>query len=171
MNAFTKVLAQVGLPLLGALGNAASGMTLDAEAVERVVAADRQRGKSHSERMAAQADAETGRRVAPPKDASCPRDKLTLFSGVVISYRREVGVTTLRIRTDWATVESVQLRHPGSNDPSPRFLIERAPFTPADWARIESAPGKLRPGMRAAAWVCSDGSQPLIDWQPPQPRQ
>jgi hypothetical protein len=114
------------------------------------------------------ADAETGRRVAPPEATNCPRDKLTLYSGVVISYRRSLGVTTLRIRTDWATVESVQVRHPGSNDPSPRFLIERLPFTPADWARIESSPGKLRPSMRAGAWVCSDGSQPLIDWQPPQ---
>jgi len=121
--------------------------------------------------LPAHADAETGRRVAPPEDAGCPRDKLTLFSGVVISYRRVVGVTTLRIRTDWATVESVRLSHPGSADPSSRFLIEREPFTPADWARIESSPGKLRPAMRVAAWVCSDGSQPLIDWQPPQQKQ
>lgn len=106
--------------------------------------------------------------MAPPDAASCPRDKLTVFSGVVIAYRRAVGATTLRIRTDWATLESVQLRHPGSDDPSARFLIERAPFAASDWARIESSPGKLRPSMRAAAWVCSDGSQPLIDWQPPE---
>lgn len=116
------------------------------------------------------ANADARGRVAPPEAVSCSPDKLTLFSGAVVSYRRAVGVTALRIRTDWATVESVQLRHPGSNDPSPRFLIERAPFTSADWARIESSPGKLRPAMRAAAWVCSDGSQPLIDWQPPQQR-
>ena len=108
--------------------------------------------------------------MAPPKADDCPRDKLTLYSGVVTSYRRAVGVTTLRIRTDWATVESVKVHHAGSNDPSPRFLIERAPFTPADWVRIESSPGQLRPAMRAAAWVCSDGSEPLIDWQPPQQR-
>ena len=106
--------------------------------------------------------------MAPPESATCPRDKLTLFSGVVIAYRRAAGTTMLRIRTDWATDESVQLRHPGSDDPSSWFLIERAPFTAADWPRIESSPGKLRPAMRAAAWVCSDGSQPLIDWQPPQ---
>ena len=114
------------------------------------------------------AKADAGRRVAPPEAVSCSPDKLTLFSGAVISYRRAVGITALRIRTDWATVESVQVRHPGSNDPSSRFLIERLPFTPADWARIESSPGKLRPSMRAGAWVCSDGSQPLVDWQPPR---
>lgn len=118
----------------------------------------------------ARADAEAGRRVAPPEAVSCPRDKLTLFSGTVISYRRVVGVTALRIRTDWATTESVRILHPGSDDPSAWFLIERAPFTSADWARIESSPGRLRPAMRAAAWVCSDGRPPLIDWQPPQRR-
>lgn len=117
------------------------------------------------------AHADAGRRVAPPEAVGCPRDKLTLFSGVVISYRRAVGITTLRIRTDWATVESVRLSHPGSKDPSARFLIEGAPFTATDWARVESSSGKLRPAMRAAAWVCSDGSQPLIDWQPPQPQR
>ena len=108
-----------------------------------------------------------GQRVAPPEGASCPRDRLTLYSGAVRSYRRGAGQTTLRIRTDWETTERVRIRHPGSDDPSRWFLIERAPFTPADWARIESAPGKLRPGVRAAAWVCSDGSPTIVDWMLP----
>lgn len=114
------------------------------------------------------ADDPAGRRVAPPEAVNCPRDHLTLYSGVVTSYRREVGRTTLRIRTDWDTTEAVSIRHPDSKDPSPWFLIERAPFTPADWARIEASPGKLKQPMRAAAWVCDNGSLPVIDWQPPR---
>ncbi len=114
------------------------------------------------------AQAPAARRVAPPEQVQCPRDRLTLYAGKVTTYRREAGVTTLRIRTDWDTTETVTLRHPGTDDPSRWFLIDRAAFTPADWARIESAPGTLRPQMRAAAWVCSDGSPPLIDWQPPR---
>ncbi len=114
------------------------------------------------------AQADPGWRVAPPDTLACPRDRLTLYSGVVISYRRVLGATTLRIRTDWATTESVRLLHPGSDDPSPWFLLDRSPFEPTDWARIESSPGRLRPAVRAAAWVCSDGSQPVIDWLPPR---
>jgi hypothetical protein len=112
-------------------------------------------------------EAGAGQRVAPPEAIACRRDQLTLYSGAVLSYRRVVGLTTLRIRTDWETTETVRIRHPGSRDPSRWFLIERAPFTPADWVRIESAPGKLRPGVRAAAWVCADGSQPVVDWMLP----
>ena len=38
-----------------------------------------------------------------------------------------------------------------------------APFTGADWSRIESRKGVLRAGTRAAAWVCSDGKV-MVDW-------
>lgn len=114
------------------------------------------------------ADGVADRRVAPPETATCPRDHLTLYSGLVISYRRGVGRTTLRIRTDWDTTEDVSIRHPGNKDPSSSFLIERAPFTHADWVRIEASPGKLKPSMRAAVWVCDNGSPPIIDWQPPR---
>jgi len=106
-------------------------------------------------------------RVAPPEGLACPRDRLTVYSGAVLSYQRTTGQTSLRIRTDSATTESMRIRNPGSRDPSRQFLIERAPFAAADWARIESAPGKLNPGMRAAAWVCNDGTPTLVDWMPP----
>jgi hypothetical protein len=108
-------------------------------------------------------------RVMPPEALTCPRDQLTLYHGAVTAYRREPGRTVLRIRTDWATTESVRLAHPGSDDPSGRFLIDGAPFVAADWSRIETAPGRLRSPMRAAAWVCGDGlTPPLVDWQPPR---
>ena len=114
------------------------------------------------------ADGATGRRVMPPETAGCARDHLTLYSGLVISYLREVGRTTLRIRTDWDTIETVSIGHPGGKNPSPWFLIESVPFTAADWARIEASPGKLKPSMRAAAWVCDNGTPSVIDWQPPR---
>jgi hypothetical protein len=107
-------------------------------------------------------------RLAAPAAAGCARDQLTVYSGAVLSYRRGPGRTELRIRTDWDTTERVRLAHPGSSDPSRWFLIERAPFGQADWARIEAAPGKLKPGMRAAAWVCSDGGATIVDWMPPR---
>lgn len=107
-------------------------------------------------------------RVAPPEGVGCARDHLTLYSGKVVAYRREAGQTTLRIRTDWDTDETVRIRHPGSIDPSRWFLIGRVPFTDADWPRIEASAGTLKPSMRAAAWVCDDGGPSLVDWQPPQ---
>lgn len=107
-------------------------------------------------------------RVQPPADLECPRDRLTLYGGRVLHYQRGPGRTTIRIRTDWATTETVTIAHPGSSDPSRWFLIERQPFTAADWARIEQRPGQLRAGQRAAAWVCDDGRNPVVDWQPPR---
>jgi hypothetical protein len=87
-----------------------------------------------------------------------------------VGYQRTMGRTELRIRTEWDTTERVLLRHPGTRDPSQWFLIERAPFTEADWVRIEAAVGRIRSGVRAAAWVCADGRVPTIDWTPPPAR-
>jgi len=108
-------------------------------------------------------------RVQPPDDTGCPRDHLTVYIGAVQRYQRGAGRTTLRIRTDEATTETVTIKHPGADGPGRWFLIERQPFTAGDWARIEKAPGRLHPGMRAAAWVCDDGRNPVVDWQPPHP--
>ena len=117
--------------------------------------------------LAAGAQAQSARQM-PPADQACPRDRLTLYAGAVLKYSRLVGHTELRIHTDWQTTESVRLKHPGSDDPSRWFLIERQPFTAADWPRIELKPGQLRPGMRVAAWVCDDGRNATIDWSPPR---
>jgi hypothetical protein len=103
-----------------------------------------------------------GRQRAPEAFA-CDRNNLTVYTGVVSSYQRRVGTTTLRIRTDEDTTEQVSVKHPGTDDPSAHFRMMTEPFTPADWSRIESKKGVLRAGTRAAAWVCSDGGV-MIDW-------
>jgi hypothetical protein len=109
-------------------------------------------------------------RVRPPAAIDCPRDHLTLYGGKVTSYRRSLGRTLIRIRTDWDTSETVAIRHPGSDDPMRWFLLDGGPFGAADWPRIEQSQGRLRMGMRAAAWVCDDGRNPVVDWQPPRER-
>jgi len=106
-------------------------------------------------------------RVQPPAAVACARDQVTSYNGSVLRYARKLGHTELRIRTDWDTNETVRLRHPGTDDPSPWFLLAGQPFQPSDWARIESRSGRLQPGLRVVAWVCSDGRNPLVDWQPP----
>lgn len=102
-------------------------------------------------------------RQRPPATFSCPANNLTSYTGVVTRYTRAMGKTTLRIRTDWDTTEDVTLAHAGTDDPSAHFQMNGAPFTPADWARIEQRTGVLRDGTRAAAWVCADG-QVMVDW-------
>lgn len=106
--------------------------------------------------------------MRPPAGLSCPPDHLTSYAGRVLRYQRVRGHTDLVIRTDWDTDEAVRIVHPGSTDPRRWFLIERRPFETSDWARIEQAAGQLRAGMRAAAWVCDDGRNPVVDWQPPR---
>ena len=34
-----------------------------------------------------------------------------------------------------------------------------------DWKRIEAKKGKLRPHMRAMAWVCRNSGATFIDWR------
>lgn len=109
-------------------------------------------------------------RITPPAAAECPRDRLTLYSGLVLRYRRSADRTVIRIRTEWQTTEEVTISHPGSDDPSRWFLLDRKRFDAHDWPRIEQRPGRLRSGMRAAAWVCDDGRNPIVDWTVPPAR-
>lgn len=107
-------------------------------------------------------------RQRPLEGFACSRDNLTTYTGVVIDYRRAIGETTLRIRTDWDTTERVSLKHPGTDDPSAFFRLEGRPFNAAsDWKQIEQRKGVLVPGARAAAWVCSDG-RVMVDWGAPK---
>ena len=113
----------------------------------------------------ADAEQRQGRQRAPEAFA-CDRNTLTVYTGVVISYQRRVGTTTLRIHTDEDTTEQVSLSHPGTDDPSRFFRMMSEPFTPGDWNKIEQRKGVLRAGTRAAAWVCSNG-RVMVDWGAP----
>ncbi|HWS73197.1 MAG TPA: rhodanese-like domain-containing protein, partial [Thermoanaerobaculia bacterium] len=104
-------------------------------------------------------------RMMPPPQIRCERNDVTVYNGRVLSYSRKLGKTTLRIRTDSDTTERVTLTHPKSSDPSRWFLVNGQPFRAADWKRIEQRKGVLRAGMRANAWVCTDGKA-IVDWRP-----
>jgi hypothetical protein len=106
-------------------------------------------------------------RQRPPEAFACAPNDLTAYTGVVVRYQRDRERTTLGIRTDWDTNEDVTVAHPGAADAAAFFRYAGRPFTAADWERIESSPGVLRPSTRATAWVCSDGKV-LIDWAAPK---
>lgn len=106
-------------------------------------------------------------RLAPPAAVTCPRNNLTSYTGRVTEWLRTASETRLTIATDWETTEAVLLEHSGTDDPSRWFLLNAKPFQPSDWAQIEESKGRLKTGMRATAWVCDDGRQPIVDWQPP----
>lgn len=115
-----------------------------------------------------EAGGQRGGRVMPPPGLKCPLDDLTLYDGEVVKYERKHGSTFLRIDTNFDTTEEVTLEHPGTDDPASFFLINTEPFKPSDWAKIEKAKRKLRPGMRANVWVCvgNPSIQPVVDWHP-----
>jgi hypothetical protein len=107
-------------------------------------------------------------RLRPPESLQCPRNHLTAFSGAVSSFHREVNRAEIRLSTDENTTEEFILRRREGGDLTPWFLLRAKPFRPEDWALIESAPNRLRPRMRAIVWVCDDGTNPVIDWRPPE---
>ena len=105
-------------------------------------------------------------RVRPPDSVTCSRDRLTAYTGVVTRFSRQPERTELEIRTDWGTMEAVVVTHDGDSGPERWFLIRTKPFQATDWMVIEAAPGKLRKDVRATAWVCEDGRNPIVDWNP-----
>lgn len=107
-------------------------------------------------------------RVMPPVELKCDRNDLTLYDGRILAYRRRVGKTFLRIRTNFDTTEEVTVRHRGTDDPSKFYLLNGQRFVKSDWRRIEKRKGVLKAGMRANVWVCSDNPsiQPVVDWRP-----
>jgi hypothetical protein len=106
-------------------------------------------------------------RVAPPAAVTCPRNNLTSFTGRVTRWTRTLGETSLTIYTDWDTTETVTLKHAGTDEAIKWFLLNANAFQSSDWAQIEESKGKLKSGMRVTAWMCDDGRQPIVDWQPP----
>lgn len=107
-------------------------------------------------------------RIMPPSELKCDRNDLTVYDGRILAYRRRVGKTFLRIRTNFDTTEEVTIRHRGSDDPSKFYLLNGQPFVKSDWRRIEKSKGILKVGMRANVWVCRDNPsiQPIVDWRP-----
>ena len=105
-------------------------------------------------------------RIRPPDSVTCPRDRLTAYTGIVTRLSRQRQRTVLEIRTDWDTTEEVVVTHEGDGGPERWFLIRTKPFQATDWAETEAAPGRLRRQARATAWVCEDGKNPTVDWNP-----
>jgi hypothetical protein len=106
-------------------------------------------------------------RLRPPEFVTCDRNRLTSFTGRVVSLARASDTTTLRMETDESTKERFTLRHPGS-DATAWFYLGGVPFTTADWTALLPA-GRLRAGARATVWVCADEPNPRVDWEPPTP--
>jgi hypothetical protein len=104
-------------------------------------------------------------RVTPPGVVECAPDRLTAYIGTVTRFSRERDRTTVEIRTDWDTTEQVVIAHQ-ADGPERWFLLRTKPFGPDGWKAIESAPGQLRRGIRASAWICENGKNPIVDWNP-----
>lgn len=119
--------------------------------------------------LAISAMAQEGR-LRPPEKLGHPRDKLTSFTGKILSYTRGPAQIVLRMRTDEDTTERFVLRYPKGEDPSRWFLPRAEAFRPEDWKVIESERGRLRTAMRATVRVCEGGGNPVLDWEPPPKR-
>ena len=107
-------------------------------------------------------------RIMPPPELKCDRNDLTSYDGRILAYRRSIGKTFLRIRTNFDTTEEVTVRHRGTDDASRFYLLNGQRFMKSDWRRIEKRKGVLKAGMRANVWVCRDNPsiQPVVDWRP-----
>ena len=101
-----------------------------------------------------------GNRVSPPPQASCSRDHLTSFTGGVAEYGRTREVMRITVVTDWDTRERFTIRAPF------KMLLNGRPFQEEDWKQVETSLSRLKPNIRVTLWVCDDGTQPLIDWNP-----
>jgi hypothetical protein len=106
-------------------------------------------------------------RVRPPAKVGCDRNNLTVYHGKVRQYTRDKTQVKLTIDTEEKTVERIVLKLDGSRTAESRFLWAGEPFQPRHWKELESAPGKLQPGIMVNAWVCTNGGPPLLDWQSP----
>jgi len=109
-----------------------------------------------------------GQRIAPSSSLKCPRNRLTAFMGRVTAYRRTQTRIVIRVRTDEETTENFTLKFTKNDDPAKLFLLRGEEFKPDDLKLIEVSTGRLRNPMRAIVWVCDDGSNPVIDWRPPE---
>ena len=100
-------------------------------------------------------------RVRPAVGLGCDRNELTSFTGEAVRYSRNQQRITITIHTDADTTESFELKQPA------RVRYQGEEFGQKEWSKVESSPGKLRPGTRATVWVCEGGPKTL-DWEPPK---
>lgn len=110
-------------------------------------------------------------RLATPGGLRCPRDNTTSFTGRVLAFDRGRNKVFIRVRTDEETTEQFTLVNGRRGDPTRLFRLRGGPFGSADWRKIETRRGRLRPNMRATVWACYEGENPkaeLIDWMPPE---
>jgi rhodanese-related sulfurtransferase len=92
-------------------------------------------------------------RLGPPPAVTCDRSSVTSYNGKVTLFKRGQSKTTIRIATDWATVETVVAQ-------KPVYLVNGLPMHERDWKRVGL-------GGRANVWVCrTPGVEPVIDWRP-----
>src|SRR5262245_6220478 len=106
--------------------------------------------------------------IAPPSSLKCPRNNLTSFMGRVTAYQRSRTRIFIRVRTDEQTTENFTLKFTRNDDPTRLFLLRGEEFKQSNMKLIEVSTGRLRKPMRAIVWVCDDGSNPVIDWRPPE---
>ncbi|WP_143562356.1 hypothetical protein [Shewanella sp. UCD-KL12] len=100
-------------------------------------------------------------RLRPPADFECDPNHMTSWTGELVFYWRDRLQLGFTIDTDDGTQESLILPYSQHN-----FLINGEEFTHADWSRVESEEGTLKPMVRARVWLCdNDGHATLIDWQ------
>lgn len=106
-------------------------------------------------------------RLRPPETVQCDRNKLTAFSGTVTQWSRNDSGARLNMNTDADTRETFNVRFEKGTPSERWFLLGGQLFRSEDWTKVESSPGRLRPGIQATVWVCQGGTNPVIDWRLP----
>ena len=106
-------------------------------------------------------------RLRPPDAVKCDRNQLTAHSGTVTQWSRDDSVARLNMNTDAETKESFTVRFEKGTPPEKWFLLGGEVMRPEDWNKVESARGRLRPGIQATVWICQGTPNPVIDWRLP----
>lgn len=106
-------------------------------------------------------------RLAVPDYLSCDRNQLTAWMGVVTYLSHRGGSLSLRMSTDFQTVESLALKRPDTGSLMAQMRLHGAPFTQNDWSLLYRTNGVVRSPLRAVIWLCADREiPPVINWQP-----
>jgi len=106
-------------------------------------------------------------RVRPPQGVGCDRNHLTVYPGEVVEYSRSAAAMRLRVKTEFDTDETFTLHFAKATPAESFMLLDGAKFAAADWPKVESARGKLLPGVKVAVWQCEGAANPVVDWRLP----